>query len=208
MSYVTIRYDRMTLYEEVWNEPVRSIAKLYRVSDVALSKTCRKLGIPLPPQGYWLRPKEKRGKRPALPPAKPGMQVSWEVRVPVHEEPAPIAPELAAKLAEEDVPEAAIVVPTALVSPDRLVTLSGKALRKAKPYEGLVSYRSSEGCLNIRVAPASVDRALLIVNTLLRALEARDLKVAVKERLVGRGGNGVPNQGPLTGSSGAMVGRA
>jgi hypothetical protein len=181
VSYQTILYDRSTLYEEVWKEPVRNIAKRYHVSDVALSKTCRKLGIPLPPQGYWLRPEAARGTRPALPPPKPGLQVRWEVRVPLREAPAPVDPELAAKLAKEAAPEAAIVVPNELVSPHKLVTLSAKALRTAKPYEGRVSCSSSDGCLSIHVAPASVDRALLIMNTLLRATEARGLKVHVKE---------------------------
>ena len=161
VSYETILYDRTTLYEEVWKEPVRNIATRYRVSNVALSKTCRTLGIPLPPQGYWLRPEGKRGKRPALPPPKAGVQVRWEVRVSVREERARVDPELAAKLAEEAASEAAIVVPNELVSPHKLVTLSAKALRNAKPYDGLVSCRSSDGCLSIHVAPASVGRALL-----------------------------------------------
>jgi hypothetical protein len=70
VAYDTITYDRTALYEEVSTAPVRDIAKRYKVSDVALSKTCRKLGIPLPPQGYWLRPEKKRGARPPLPPPK------------------------------------------------------------------------------------------------------------------------------------------
>ena len=40
MSYVTIRYERETLYNEVWAEAVRTVAKRYGVSDVALRKTC------------------------------------------------------------------------------------------------------------------------------------------------------------------------
>ena len=137
----------------------------FRISDVALSKTCRKLGIPLPPQGYWLRPEAKRGARPALPPSAAGVRTRWEVRVRVAEERPAIDPALAAKLADESSPEAAIVVPRQLTSPHKLVSLSEKALRKAKPYEGIVSCRSSEGCLSIHVAPSSVERALLLSNT-------------------------------------------
>lgn len=36
-----IIYDRSILYEEVWEEPMRDVAKRYGVSDVALAKTCR-----------------------------------------------------------------------------------------------------------------------------------------------------------------------
>ncbi len=32
---------------------MRDVAKTYGVSDVALAKTCRKLYVPIPPQGYW-----------------------------------------------------------------------------------------------------------------------------------------------------------
>lgn len=183
MAHYTIRYDRSTLYDEVWKEPLREVAKRYRVSDVGLSKTCRRLGIPLPPQGYWLRQKEARGERPALPPAQQGLRVSWEVNihVPHEEETVDEDPVLRAKLAAETASEAAIIVPHALVSPHKLVAATTRALRGAKPYEGLVSSRSSAGCLNVRVAPTSIKRAALILDTLLRALEARGLTVAVKK---------------------------
>lgn len=48
MPYITIRYEREKLYEEVWAEPVQIVAKRYGVSDIALRKTgwfCRLLGI-------------------------------------------------------------------------------------------------------------------------------------------------------------------
>jgi len=45
-------YDRKTLYDEVWADPVIEVAKRYGFSDVALTKTCRKMRIPLPGRGY------------------------------------------------------------------------------------------------------------------------------------------------------------
>ena len=39
-------YDRDVLYEQVWAEPVRDVAKRYGVSDVALAKACRRLSVP------------------------------------------------------------------------------------------------------------------------------------------------------------------
>ena len=41
-------YDRDVLYEQVWAEPVRDLAKRYGVSDAALAKACRRLSVPLP----------------------------------------------------------------------------------------------------------------------------------------------------------------
>lgn len=48
-------YDRKTLYKEVWETPVTEVAKRYKVSDVAIHKVCKALGIPTPPQGYWAK---------------------------------------------------------------------------------------------------------------------------------------------------------
>jgi hypothetical protein len=49
------RYNRRRLYEEVWTEPTRDVAKRYGVSDVAITKACRLLDIPKPPRGYWAK---------------------------------------------------------------------------------------------------------------------------------------------------------
>ena len=35
-------YDREALYQEVWEEPVRDVARRYGVSDVYLARICRK----------------------------------------------------------------------------------------------------------------------------------------------------------------------
>lgn len=58
-------YNREKLFEEVWSEPVRTVAKRYGVSDVALAKTCKKLNVPRPPVGYWS--KLQFGKAPVRP---------------------------------------------------------------------------------------------------------------------------------------------
>ena len=47
--------SRQQLYEEVWADPVRVVAKKYGLSDVGLAKICRKLRIPLPGVGYWAK---------------------------------------------------------------------------------------------------------------------------------------------------------
>ncbi|HEX2164095.1 MAG TPA: hypothetical protein VHM02_09120, partial [Thermoanaerobaculia bacterium] len=44
---------REGLYELVWSRPVSSVAQDYGLSDVALAKICRRMGIPLPGRGYW-----------------------------------------------------------------------------------------------------------------------------------------------------------
>jgi len=58
-------YDRETLFEEVWTEPVRNVAKRYGISDVYLARVCRKLLVPLPGRGYWA--KVQAGQSPSRP---------------------------------------------------------------------------------------------------------------------------------------------
>lgn len=45
--------EREQLYEEVWAEPVTTVAARYNLSDNGLRKHLKKLWIPLPPRGYW-----------------------------------------------------------------------------------------------------------------------------------------------------------
>ena len=51
----TVTYDRNTLYEQVWADPVRTVAETYGISDVGLVKICKKLGVPTPGRGYWVK---------------------------------------------------------------------------------------------------------------------------------------------------------
>jgi hypothetical protein len=63
-------YNREQLYEEVWSEPLRAVAKKYGFSDVRLGKVCKALNIPKPGVGYWAKKAAGKflGKRPPLPP--------------------------------------------------------------------------------------------------------------------------------------------
>lgn len=47
-AHLLARYNRAELYEKVWSEPMRILAKQYNVSDVYLARVCRLLRIPLP----------------------------------------------------------------------------------------------------------------------------------------------------------------
>ena len=62
-------WNRVQLYNEVWDQPLVKLAKKYRISDVRVGKVCRKLRIPLPGRGYWA--KRKAGKPVGQPPLAP-----------------------------------------------------------------------------------------------------------------------------------------
>ena len=62
---------REQLHEKVWSVPVSELSGEFGLSDVAIAKRCRKLGVPCPPRGYWA--KVQAGKKPRkapLPPTK------------------------------------------------------------------------------------------------------------------------------------------
>jgi hypothetical protein len=63
------RYNRETLYDEVWTQPMQKLSGKYGISDVGLAKVCRKLGVPLPGLGYWAKKSAGKPvrKRPVLP---------------------------------------------------------------------------------------------------------------------------------------------
>jgi hypothetical protein len=65
-KFFTVK-EREKLYNEIWEEPVSTVAKRYGISDTALRKRCNKLNIPLPPRGYWEKIKSgQRIKKPEL----------------------------------------------------------------------------------------------------------------------------------------------
>ena len=67
-------FSRHELFDLVWSEPTRTIAKRLGISDVGLAKACRRADLLLPPRGYWARlAAGKTVKKPELPPRAPGM---------------------------------------------------------------------------------------------------------------------------------------
>jgi hypothetical protein len=64
-----ITLHRDALYRDVWETPMRQLAKRYEISDVGLTKICKKMDIPTPPRGYWAkRTNGQCVEKAALPP--------------------------------------------------------------------------------------------------------------------------------------------
>ena len=47
--------DRQSLYEQVWREPLSTLCKFFGVSSTTLRTHCKKLNVPTPPRGYWVK---------------------------------------------------------------------------------------------------------------------------------------------------------
>src|SRR6267142_1911716 len=164
---------REALYELVWAEPVRTVARRHGVSDVALAKACRKMHIPLPERGHWAKVAAgKKAKRPNLPALKQGEPVEYRLpRVATIQ--ATLPSDVMAVLNQKLAPENHIEVAEQLADPHPLVQEAHTVLGKAKPIKGGLLQRLDRRCLDLQVSPALLDRSLRIMDALLKALEKR-----------------------------------
>jgi len=104
---------RAQLYELVWSKPMRTLAKEFGISDVALGKWCRKMEIPRPGVGHWQKLEAgKKVTRPKLPDPTREDELVFKIN-PIASEESPPAQPLEAPNYElfEQRPENKIVVP-------------------------------------------------------------------------------------------------
>jgi hypothetical protein len=161
LAYVTTRYERSKLYDEVWTEPVTLVSKRYGISDVALRKICQKLAVPLPPRGYWARIEAgSQPRRPTLPKHSGRTEIVRHRYVSEH--PAEPDPDhLVARREFEASPENRIIVQETLEREFPVVSAMTKGSR---------TISVSQGCL---------PRVRRILDALARALEVRHMPLRV-----------------------------
>lgn len=112
---MTKTFSRQELYDLVWSEPMRDLAKKHDISDRGLAKACANANIPVPERGYWNKLQAgKKVSKVALPPrglAKSDNVViggySWHSDWPSNQQilensipPAPVFPEDMASVRE------------------------------------------------------------------------------------------------------------
>ncbi|APW63998.1 hypothetical protein [Paludisphaera borealis] len=178
--------DRKDLYDQIWATPASQLCKRFGFSDVWLAKLCKRHGIPRPPRGYWAK------KRNGIPTRRiPLPRISDETleKIDLTPRPAPekqtISPVLKKSPPKREPAEAAITVNSRLTAPHPLVDRTRKSLNASLNLDssmrdrwGLISTRE-EGCLDVAVGPESIDRAMRILDALIKALEARKCRVQV-----------------------------
>lgn len=180
MPYVTLRYERAKLYEEVWVEAVTTVAKRYKISDVALRKICRQLAVPMPPLGYWAKlAAGKKLARPPLPKYSGPAEITRQRYV--SDEPNEPDPEhLVARREFEAKPENRILVSETLDDSHPLVAATERAFRRPKTRDARALPTTERRALDIAVSEASLPRALRIMDALLKALDARGIPVQIE----------------------------
>jgi hypothetical protein len=160
--YKTVTYTWQELFDKVWELPLLQIAKDIGVSDVALGKACRKAGIPLPGRGYWAKPERDRKRARLKGAAKiDAPPISFTV----------LNPEDVLKMPKRlNEPLESTPVPERLASPHALIERTLKLAKGLKPYDGRLVLRNG---LDIRVSPEAFDRAIRILDTIIKWSEAR-----------------------------------
>jgi hypothetical protein len=180
----SIKLTREELYEKVWSTPATKLAKEFGISDVALGKICKKLHIPKPYPGYWQQlTVGRRVHKEKLPPIKQGIPAMTVIHP--HQTAAPFQPEdpqVLARIEQESQPGNSITIAETLHSPHPLVRQTKQILEKGRPDDyGMLRWSWSQRCLNVRVSKTELHRALRIMDSLLKALEARGYSVEVSK---------------------------
>jgi hypothetical protein len=181
-------WNREELYKEIWEQPLVKIATKYGISAVALGKVCRKLQIPLPGRGYWV--KKEFGKPVERLPLLPGKDLPVVQRFKFPPAEGAVAPDSKGPEETPSDPEYLQIVefesrnikidPDAKLHP--LVKAAERILSQTEPDErGILQppfYR--EQCLDLHVSKKFLKRTLVFVNAVILTIEGQGFSVTVK----------------------------
>lgn len=158
---------RDQLYKLVWSEPATKLAEEFGVSDVAIIKACKRHEVPRPPRGYWAMLQHGyEVERTPLPAASNRLLETVEFK-----------PLLGTSAPADCEP---VPVPEKLDSPHPLTSAARQQLRAAKPDNAGLVHTDPKLGPSISVGPASVNRALILFDTLAKAWEARGGKIQME----------------------------
>jgi hypothetical protein len=171
---------RAQLYALVWEKPMVHVAKRFGISDVALRKICKKHDIPTPPLGYWAKlAYGKRTRQPPLGALKENIQDAiYLEEKPIEDVPGDVSAVRAAVTQRETSADAKIVVPSecpATLHP--VVSRTRKAMHKAKGDAEAFIRSSGAGLIEATISRPTIDRTIILLDTLFKALKERGIEV-------------------------------
>lgn len=165
-------FTRQEFYDLVWSTAMTKLAKRFGMSDVGLRKICVKHRIPTPPAGYWAKLEfGKKVVKTPLPaaPADVGDRVVVSVYA-VQELPQAVV--AAQQAAEKKMPDAIVVPAEPPSRPHHVASATRQALKAAKAdHEQFLKTEPGPGVVSAQVGKPSIQRVVLIVDTLARTLE-------------------------------------
>lgn len=195
MARERVTMTREELYEQVWSEPMQTLARKYGMSDRGLAKNCAHMRVPVPGRGYWA--KKAVGNAPArtlLPQLPPNSSLTPSditltivSRSESSSEPegdavkaAPPLPEpVALQVAFEAEPKNRIAVRATLHAPHRLTQRTIESLDADARHREQDWQHKPEPRLAIDVSKPHFKRAIRIMDALVKAFDRREWKVSV-----------------------------
>jgi hypothetical protein len=174
---------RRELHNLVWSKPMLRIAEEFGVTGTGLAKICARHRVPTPPRGYWAKLQHgKSVRKAAFVELKDARLDKLVIRAGVWHLPKPaldVVREAKARQARQVSPgskttgaaQPAPGEPT--VELHLTLALTAKALRNGKPDAYGAIHATNEGTAGAVVGAASVERALAILDALVRCLERR-----------------------------------
>jgi hypothetical protein len=171
---MSITLTRQELYDRVWAEPVDTLAKEFRLSNVGLGKACRRHNLPVPARGYWARKAAgHKMRQPPLPPSKNGDETVTLLGSARPDPSAEAEPQAVHRLiAFEMQPENRIIVPEDLRVRHQAITQTKEYWSAQK--RGEVQYGDSKlPRLDIKVSKEILPRVFRLLQALFAALETR-----------------------------------
>lgn len=164
MAKAGIILRREELYGLVWSVPLLQLAKRYDLSDQGLAKICKRMEIPLPGLGFWA--KRAAGQQTIQKPLQPlttGV-AEYELRPP-----NPVQGPKIPNLCEDPSHFHPLVQKT-------LEALGGASLTPGQKYLS----GAATPHLHLDVRPETLNRALQLMDYLIKELETRGFTVAIK----------------------------
>ena len=178
-----VEVTRQELYNLVWSKPMSKLALEYNLSDNGLRKICKKFDIPLPQLGHWQ--KIQFNKKVKIIPLPKDFKGEDSITLNKGETKVNDGITNFSKLLKEITDDTALSfkVPDKLSNPDKLISeakenLANKSKEKYGTYRGITT--TSNDIINISVAPKNCNRALRIMDKIIKLLKQRGHNVIVK----------------------------
>ena len=175
----SITIGRKELYKKVWSFPLTQLCKEYNLSDNGLRKVCIKHNIPLPVAGYWSKIKFGKKVTKTKLPATDGADIIIEIK--------PAENKLSEDLRDSlsDFSDLILIVPKELNNPDKITKDLKQDLIKKKPSafnnrENFIVASYHSELPEIIISKDNLNRALLIIDTLIKNFRKVGLKVYCK----------------------------
>lgn len=170
-------YDRNKLYEEVWKEPMVIVAKRYSISNITLKNICSQLQIPTPGKGYWTIVRSgKKVKRPPL----PKLIISEDTGDTNNNDKNQLNPVIFLDTQLNRINQAYSLIRSKQYTNHRKITLKiARAKESTKLYK---SHPAEPKPLNIMVSPPSKDRALSLMDTIVRVITYLGSEIIIDDK--------------------------